>query len=232
MLYGNDVGGSTAAPESETFYDVRRRPERMLTLRNAGVGPSAGEIAGRPLNAVSVITDQALVWDASSNLLEVLDARPGDEWPAGFRPASYRASHDALYRVTGVELDYTRDDGSRVPTDSYVNYRDELAQVRAADPMQPRTAPRVTSTPESRPSSLTYEYDWLANTVESTDDAYQFTNARSDGSATASRKTTAGPARCAWRPISKETHHRSRWWAESAAAGCKWHTGTAATSRP
>ena len=174
VLYGNDVGGSTAAPESETFYDVRRRPERMLTLRNAGVGPSAGEIAGRPLNAVSVITDQALVWDASSNLLEVLDSRPGDEWPVGFRPASYRASHDALYRVTGVELDYTRDDGSRVPTDSYVNYRDELAQVRAADPMQPRTAPRVTSTPESRPSSLTYEYDWLANTVESTDDAYQF----------------------------------------------------------
>jgi len=147
----------------------------MFTLRepSAAAGTGTSQV-DRPLDAVSVVADQSLVWDRANNLMEVFDGRPGEEWPDGFRPQSYRVDHDSLYRVADIELDYTQDGGKRTPVDSFVDWRDEQAEVEAVDPMQQKPAPMLPARPEGRVASLTYEYDWLANMVEWNDDAYQF----------------------------------------------------------
>ncbi len=166
VVYGGGDGELNPA-ESRTSYDVRRRTSRLTTTRQASGLPGG-------LQAVSVVADQTLLWDRASNLIEVFDNRPSDEWPEGHKPASYRVGHDALYRVASVELDYSLQSGLRAPGDPFLDYRDELARVQLADPMRSKTAPLLPAPPPERVASLTYDYDWLANMVESSDDAYQF----------------------------------------------------------
>lgn len=174
VVYGDTLGGQRTPTVSTTQYDIRRRPERVTILRHPTALPDPNPTTGRPLGAVSVISDQRLAWDTANNLVAIEDLRDPNEWRSGFRPTSYTAAHDALYRVTGVEYDYTRDDGARVPVDTFVDYRAQLQLVAAEDPMRTRAAPRVTASPSSRVTSLTYEYDWLANMVDWTDDGAQF----------------------------------------------------------
>ncbi len=174
VIYGDTAGGSRAATESRTIYDLRRRPERSFVIREPTELADADPVAGRPLGAVTVVADQQIHWDAANNLTAIDDLRDGNEWPIGFRPASHSASHDALYRVTGVEYDYTHDDGSRLPDDTFVDYRSELEQVELEDPMRTDPAPLLPLPASGRVNSLTYEYDWLANMVDWGDDAQQF----------------------------------------------------------
>jgi RHS repeat-associated protein len=124
--------------------------------------------------AVTLPVDQQLVWDAANNLVAQLDHRDPLEWPAGYRPQSVSIRHDALYRVIGAELDYTQADGRRTPVDTATDWRDDFATTRPHDPMRQRPAEMVSALPSGRVASLTWSWDYLANTTEWTDDQSSF----------------------------------------------------------
>ena len=174
VTFGDSANGERSPTVSTTHYDVRRRPDHSFTVRDATALPDSNPATGRALGAVTVVSDQRMLWDEANNLVGVQDLREGTEWRNGYRPASYALSHDALYRVTDVEYDYTRDDGTRVPSDSYTDYRDQLELVEPEDPMRTDPAPRLPAPAAGRVASMTFEYDWLANSVDWTDDAAQF----------------------------------------------------------
>ncbi|HJL44359.1 MAG TPA: RHS repeat-associated core domain-containing protein, partial [Polyangiaceae bacterium LLY-WYZ-15_(1-7)] len=161
------VGSTTYADGTQTrsTYDARRRPTRMWTTRT----PTAPSDPSAPLGAVSVVADQALVWDAADNLKEVDDERIASEWPVGHRPQSVWAAHDALYRVVGVEMDY-----GGATTDPATDWRAGMAATWAHDPMRTSPAPVVGTVPGERVMSLTWDVDWLGNVTDWSDDAHHF----------------------------------------------------------
>jgi len=134
IVYGDDDDGSGSSrtpTESETFYDVRRRPIRMRTTRaSTGTGT---------LDEVTAVADQELVWDGANNLTAVVDHRDPDEWDAGHLPQTVTIGHDALYRVTRAEYLYTQSDGSRTTSDLGTNWRTNFTTAQSEDPM--RTEP-------------------------------------------------------------------------------------------
>jgi RHS repeat-associated protein len=155
---------------SQRTYDAVRRPTRVWTVR----APTAAPGPDRPLGAVTTGHDQSFAWDAANNLAAVLDGRDPLEWPDGHRPQSMFAVHDALYRVAGVEYEYTLDGGARSPIDASSDWRDAHRSAAAVDPMRPEAAPMIATMPAGRPVSITWEHDWLGNVFEWTDDAHQF----------------------------------------------------------
>lgn len=162
LTYGDGVATST------TTYDIRRRPIRFRTTRTP-TGMTADTLA-----AVATPVDQQLVWDKANNLVAQVDHRSAAEWPAGFRPQTVHIGHDSLYRVTGAEFDYTQGDGTRRPTDIGTDWRDNFAATRNVDPMRQSPADMVSTQPPDRVASLTWTWDYLANTTEWTDDANSF----------------------------------------------------------
>ncbi|MCA9574635.1 MAG: SpvB/TcaC N-terminal domain-containing protein [Polyangiales bacterium] len=160
---------------TETTYDERGRPERSLAVRT----PSAGAVVP-DLNAVTTVHDFQYTWDAVSNLTEVTDARATAEWPAGYRPWRQNIEHDALYRVTNVAFTYMNDQtGAFDPgyDDAATDWREERTRPNLdgsthgeRDPMHRRPAPMVSTNAPTRVRDLTYDYDWLANQTDWTDD--------------------------------------------------------------
>lgn len=126
-----DGSVSRAASTSTTIYDERRRPIRMTTTRDRNAGSSAPE-----LGDVTVVADQELVWDAASNLTDIVDHRIPGEWPAGHQLHTVRSEHDALYRVIRADFEYG---GSPTAGDTATDWRDEQARVR----MERRARPRA-----------------------------------------------------------------------------------------
>ncbi|MFT3927537.1 MAG: SpvB/TcaC N-terminal domain-containing protein [Myxococcales bacterium] len=159
--YGDNRNGRFATV-SQTEYDARRRPVLFQTFRQAAIAPAGT----RPLSAVSVVTDQRLTWDPAGNLIEIADRRPPSEWPAGHRPQSVQIAHDALYHVEVASFEYTQDNNSKSPVDVGTNWRDTETTHRTADPMHSTAAPMLPTVPSNRVSNLEYQYDWLANMVE------------------------------------------------------------------
>ncbi|MCZ7680149.1 MAG: hypothetical protein M5U28_15825 [Sandaracinaceae bacterium] len=175
ITYGDGVGRDPTV--STTTYDIRRRPIRFRTDREAtGSAPESLAAVTRPV-------DQRLVWDAANNLVAQIDDRDAGEWPAGHRPQSVNIRHDALYRVVGAELDYTQTSGARTPVDSATDWRQASTTLTTSgfratydhDPMRQEPAPMVPDdTGIGRVASLTWTWDYLANTTEWTDDASSF----------------------------------------------------------
>jgi RHS repeat-associated protein len=174
LTYGDAFGGDREPTVSRLHYDIKRRPSRVSTVREPTAEPGESPISGRALGGIATVADQQLIWDVGDNLIAVHDYRDPTEWRNGFRPVSYAISHDALYRIAGIDYDYTQDSGARVPSDAFVDYRAQLGQVEDQDPMRTEPAPLLPTAPSNRVASLTYEYDWLANMVDWTDDAGQF----------------------------------------------------------
>ncbi len=156
---------------TSSTYDDRRRPVRMAATRT----PHDADPLERSLAGVTVVADQELVWDSSSNLVAVRDHRDPREWPAGHRPQSVEIEHDSLYRVVSAMFHYSQDDES-LGSDVSSDWRSSQAEIRSAgaDPMRGEPAPMVSSSPPTRVRSLTWEWDWLGNMVEWTDDAQSF----------------------------------------------------------
>ena len=171
LVYGDTLGGR-AATTSTTTYDARRRPTRMTTRRD-GAPPSGG---APTLDEVTVVFDQELVWDPANNLTRQSDHRLPSEWPAGHRPQSVDIRHDALYRVIGADFEYTQSDGTRSVADAATDWRQQFHESAAAaiDPMNPQPAAMVAAGTSTRVVNLTYDWDYLANQTEWTDDAHQF----------------------------------------------------------
>ncbi|UJR84874.1 Hypothetical protein I5071_69530 [Sandaracinus amylolyticus] len=163
------------ATVSEIRYDRRRRPIRFTTTRQpTGPEPLSGEDPS--LAAVNTVVDQELAWDAASNVTDVVDHRDGNEWPTGFRPRTTHVDHDSLYRVVGGFFEYTQEDNRRTNDDVATDYRDTIDAIRAvgADPMATRPAEMLPAPASSRAVSLAWDYDFLGNSTEWSDDQDSF----------------------------------------------------------
>jgi RHS repeat-associated protein len=168
--YGHHATGPVVV--SGTEYDTRRRPTRLSATRNPTTGATG-------LGEVTAIADQRLVWDAASNLTAIIDQRPASEWPAGHRPQSVLIDHDSLYRVVGALFDYSEPGeapgSTALGADDPSDWRATAAASDAVDPMHPRPAPMVgASLPDHRVQSLVWNWDWLGNMREWSDDAQDF----------------------------------------------------------
>ncbi len=171
FVLGDDADGTRSPTRTTVDHDVRRRLVQSLTLR----APTGAGLPGeRPLSAVTVVHAQGLHWDDASNLIAIDDLRLPGEWPAGHKPQLETVQHDALYRVVGVEYEYTQDDGSRTPDDDGTDWRAEQERVRDADPMRRAPAPMLPALPQGRVASQTWQFDWLGNTTHWGDDAHAF----------------------------------------------------------
>lgn len=168
VVYG-DGSATRAGTEAVTEYDVRNRPTRMWTVREA-TGTTS-------LSAVTVVADQRLTWDAASNLTGITDGRTASEWPAGARPQSVSVTHDALYRVTGAHFTYAQPAGEAhggTQDDASVDWRAEVLATKHADSMRSEPAAMLPAASPMRVRDLVWSYDWLGNMTEWSDDAHSF----------------------------------------------------------
>ena len=173
-----DYGDATVTRDLHTLtrYDERLRVLQSVTERGTPMGATG-------LNAVTRVHDFNYEWDAVSNLLEVTDERIHTEWPAGHRPWQQTIDHDALYRVTEIDINYMDSTGhfNASQMDAATDWRDEQTRPNmdgstheARDPMRRRPAPMVSGNALTRVRNLVYDYDWLANMTEWTDDESVF----------------------------------------------------------
>ncbi|MBK7774713.1 MAG: RHS repeat-associated core domain-containing protein [Sandaracinaceae bacterium] len=171
--YGDQ--GVTHDLHAEMRYDERLRVLRSWATRNAP--------ATTGLNAVTRVHDFNYVWDAVSNLRVVTDARLNNEWSAGYRPWQQTIDHDALYRVNEIDIHYMDASGQWNPSylDAATDWRSERTRPNQdgstheqRDPMRRRPAPMVSNNAPDRVRNLVYDYDWLANMTDWTDDAGVF----------------------------------------------------------
>ncbi len=173
VTYGDDNvpgGGSRDPTVTVNAYDACLRPTVFHTTRQA---TSYGGSEPRPLSLVTTPMHQVLTWDSANNLVAIADERIPEEWPDGYRPQSVDIEHDALYRVIDAEYTYHKDN-SATGTDLGRDWRDDQAPTQPYDPMRTAPAPMVPNLPSERVNSLTWQYDWLGNMQDWTDDASSF----------------------------------------------------------
>ncbi len=175
--------GDTGEPTRLTtvnYYDDRLRPTRSQSSRPSALTDSATP-GSTEMNAIRFPADNVYVWDAANNLVETRNNyRPWD-YPAAiaaeYEPERAYVTHDALYRVVGIDYEYRKDTGvwssNSGPATDWRNEQSHPAHFNA-DPMRRRPAPMVSAQPDQRPINFTYQYDWLANQTEWTDDANAF----------------------------------------------------------
>ncbi|HBQ17788.1 MAG TPA: hypothetical protein DEF51_43895 [Myxococcales bacterium] len=163
VQYGDDDGRMPTV--STTTYDACLRPREFETNR----APTAG--TGTDLALVTTPMHQRLTWDEANNLVRIEDLRDASEWPDGYRPQTVDVFHDALYRVVNAHYTYA---GGTAGGDQSSNWRSDMATHRADDPMRTTPAPMAAALPPERVRSLTWQYDWLGNMQEWTDDAHAF----------------------------------------------------------
>ncbi|UJR85586.1 SpvB/TcaC N-terminal domain-containing protein [Sandaracinus amylolyticus] len=168
-VWGDDAGGTRTPTITTTDYDRRRRPERIRVVR----APTATSSAARTLSEVSVVQDQTFRWDAADNLLRITDGRIAREWPDGHRPQSVVLQHDALYHVVDAAYSYTNDTSTEV-LDVATEYRDAIIALESVDPIHALPAPSAAGPLDTRVVSLTWDFDFLGNTTEWTDDLGAF----------------------------------------------------------
>ncbi|MEM9383200.1 MAG: RHS repeat-associated core domain-containing protein, partial [Planctomycetota bacterium] len=170
--FGDDKGpGGVSRTRSRiwtTLDPLRRLPTKSEFWRdNGGVAVTTDlQTYQRPFR-------EYYGWDDADNLVSVTN-NSTDTYPAGYRRQRRLVEHDALYRVQHVDFAYHDNHLAWTPTDTALDPRATRQTHLASDPMRERPAPMLPSLPSNRVVNLTYEYDWLANMTEWTDDAASF----------------------------------------------------------
>jgi RHS repeat-associated protein len=159
-------GGTTGLLDESFDYDIRNRPIAHEAVRAPTMGAMAGAIG-----AVEYVAREQFGWDVGSNLVEIRDARPVEQWAEGHRPRNTYIGHDSLYRVAQVSYEYR--DESGYGTDTSTDWRDDAAGPNGQDPMQPRPASMIGQSHGERIQQLDYEWDYLGNQIRWLDDAFE-----------------------------------------------------------
>lgn len=149
-----DVASTTATFTYDALhrlkqYRLARSPAALWTAGAPGYVRSA---AGDPPTMQTVLEDLTFTFDAADNPSLVVDARPPADWPAGAKPVSRTLHYDDLDRLTAIE--YAHAGGS------------DAAVAFAAAGDRPSVGALV-----DRVNAQTFAFDWLDNTVATTDDA-------------------------------------------------------------
>ncbi len=171
IVYG-DVAGTTTA----FTYDSRRRLSSVQTYR----GPPAiwsqpppsylppPAPTGPPSTFQLLLQDLDYAYDAVDNPTQITDYRNAAEWPAGTQPVTRKLQYDDLYRVTGAAYSYPA--GSDPWVDPFQAEDEGIPSQQ--DPRRSKPSPHRGFA--GRVLSQTFQYDWLGNTAQSSDDANGF----------------------------------------------------------
>ncbi len=176
LLWIRNLSGGAAYGYVSNYYDIRLRPRRSNFVRRAEfVDQTPGST---DINAVRDPFDFRYVWDAADNLTQIRNTGHPYDNPGGIDPRyesrESNITHDALYRVIGVNYRYKTSATWSPTSGPATDWRAEQAHHETADPMRRKPAPMVSTLPAQRPVNFTYQYDWLANQTEWTDDANAF----------------------------------------------------------
>ena len=177
-------GGTTGLLDESFDYDIRNRPIAHEAVRAPTMGAMAGTIG-----AVEYVAREQFGWDVGSNLVEIRDTRPVEQWAEGHRPRNTYIGHDSLYRVAQVSYEYRDETG--YGTDTSTDWRDDAAGPNGQDPgdrtpragarsatstgrtRQPRPASMIGQSHGERIQQLDYEWDYLGNQIRWLDDAFE-----------------------------------------------------------
>jgi RHS repeat-associated protein len=169
IQYG-DVAGTTTAFD----YDFRRRRRSVQTYR----GPPASAwppnwSTSPPGTFQLLLQDEDYKYDVVGNPTEIHDYRIAEEWPAGAKPVSKLIEYDDLYRAVSIYYDPV---GPSDPWTPPFTSENSAYQANPTNPdIDPRRAlpmPQVNFTHRVR--TQRFDYDWLGNTENTTDDASGF----------------------------------------------------------
>jgi RHS repeat-associated protein len=171
------------ADGAKTKTDLTYTPRRQLGTVQTYRGPPASWTSASLPTFQRLLQDADYFYDEVDNPIEIDDHRLPDEWPAGAQPVSRKMQYDDLYRLT--RIDYLYAGG----TDAWTSPFDAEDRGINPDPTRASASPRVKFA--SRVQAQTFAYDWLGNTVATSDDAGGFYD-RSLGTIT-NGTATAGP---------------------------------------
>ncbi|MEM9068157.1 MAG: SpvB/TcaC N-terminal domain-containing protein [Myxococcota bacterium] len=174
-VHGHMESVEVGAPGTLTVaydYDDLLRPTSLVATRT----PSAVPSEERPLAAVGTVMALDYEFDASGRLTAVRDMRDPLEWPDGYQPRQQLIEHDSLGRVVSVDSTYAETTAGTFGYGDEItrDWRDDFAAQAAQDPMHPQPAPAIGTTPETRNTTMTYDFNWLATRVEWNDDHHAF----------------------------------------------------------
>ncbi|HEY5958994.1 MAG TPA: hypothetical protein VIV60_20685, partial [Polyangiaceae bacterium] len=187
-LVTNLVYGDSAATQTSTTYDDRRRPISIQTYRagsslwsafaTGGSGMNgvtsyspAPSIAGTPTNFQMLLEDTDIAYDEVGNPIELRDWREPSEWPASNKPVTKKIEYDDLYRVRRMDYLYSTSTGTDTWQSPFNRENTENPSSNPPpDPRRARPVPHLSFA--NRPLWQRFEYDWLGNLSESDDDAH------------------------------------------------------------
>jgi RHS repeat-associated protein len=162
--------GDAAATHRDLTYDVNLRPQTVQTFRAAAPlwsSPPPGSTYTQPLPTDDptrqlMLENRTLSYDEVGNLTRDEDDRVASDWPAAAKPVTRTFDYDDIYRLTHVT--YTYPGGP----DSWKSpFAAENANATLAQP-----SPQVSFT--QRMNDQRYQYDWLGNLSQTTDDQQAF----------------------------------------------------------
>jgi RHS repeat-associated protein len=162
--------GDAAGTERFFTYDIRKRVQSVQSYRgNLALwsNPPSGSDYTPPAptddpTSQLLLEDYQVVNDVVGNPIEIQDHRLASDWPSGSKPVTRRYSYDDLYRLT--EISYVHADGSD-------SWRPPFA-AEHADVTRTQPSPQVSFA--TRVTQQSYQYDWLGNISQSTDDQQGF----------------------------------------------------------
>jgi RHS repeat-associated protein len=163
--------GDLAHTSSHFQYDQRRRlssvqtdrgPPGLWTETPPAYSPAPPDPQSGPSSFQLVLEDSGFEYDAAGNPATIRDWRDPDAWPVGAKPVTRKAQYDDLYRLTNIEYSYADGDNSWTSP-----YHHENTTISAVKP-----SPHVEF--DQRIRSQSFRYDWLGNTIATSDDAHGF----------------------------------------------------------
>ena len=173
------VYGDIAETATEYLYDERRRVRTVQTYRGPpkdGEWSTKGRIEPQPLYGDEfepttlqlMLQDLDYDYDVVNNPVEIRDWRAPGAWPDGAKPVTKKIQYDDLYRAERVDYQYAAGD------DAWTSpFAAELSEAEAdRDPRRAVPSPHIAF--DRRVLRQEFEYDWLGNTRETTDDANGF----------------------------------------------------------
>ncbi len=185
-LVTNLVYGDSAATQTATTYDDRRRPTSIQTFRAgsplwSAFGPGgsgttgvtyspAPSLAGTNTNFQMLLEDTDIAYDEVGNPIELRDWREPSEWPDSNKPVTKKIEYDDLYRVKRMDYLYATATGMDAIQSPFSKESSE--NWSPGDTRRAKPAPHLRFT--NRPNWQKFDYDWLGNLSESDDNEHGF----------------------------------------------------------
>jgi len=165
-----DMTFGDAAATTRTYgYDENHRLASVQTYRGTPAvwsNPSLGTPASAEPTQQLLLEDHDLIYDAADNITEIRDYRIPEDWPAAAKPVTRKFEYDDLYRLTRASYEYAG--GADAWKSPFAAENAGLSTVAG----EPKPSPHTDFA--QRVLEQQYEYDYLGNTQQTSDDGQGF----------------------------------------------------------